>query len=103
MSDEANKREIIFDMPEKFGNYRMVCRIGYNYIINYAWWGHLQKQITYKPWPWSKPKQKWVEIDRCWWSTEVTSIDNLKKKAEDFYDEIVELTHRVFKKQIGIK
>lgn len=97
------KREITFDMPSKFGTYRVVCRIGYDSMIPYAWWGYLQKQEMRKPWPWSKPRLKWFEIDRCWWSSEINSIEDLKKKAEKWYDEIIEMTPRLLKKGIELK
>lgn len=89
------KREIIFDMPTTYGIYRVVCRFGYDIHVNYAWWGHLQQQVEYKKWPWSKPSTKWVEIERCWWSKEISNIATLKLNAEKLYDENVEMLRRI--------
>ena len=63
------KREIIVEIPNTT-DYRVVCKYGYHYIVNYAWWGHLEKKIFYKKWLlFGEQKYKWVEINRCWWST----------------------------------
>ena len=94
-------REIIFEMPKTYGIYRVVCRFGYDNTIPYAWWGHLQKQIEYRFL--FKKKIKWVEVDRCWWSSEFNSINELKKNAEKFYDEKVELLPRILNKAINLK
>lgn len=89
------KREIIFDMPSAYGKYRMVCQFGYHYIVYYAWWGHLQKQVISKRFPWSKPKEKWVEVKSCWWSSDIKTMQQLKDKANKFYDENIELHIRI--------
>lgn len=82
-----HKREIIFDMPETHGKYRVVCRFGYDSIVYYAWWGHLQKQYRYKLWPWSKPRFKWFEIDECWWSTNPLTMEQKKPIVKDNWKE----------------
>lgn len=98
-----NKREVIFDMPDTYGRYRVVCQFGFDHYIYYAWWGLLQKEIDWKLWPWSKSRKKWVEIDRCWWSKEITSLEQLKKNAELFYDENVELYNRITQRAMNLK
>jgi len=101
---EKDKREIVFDMQSTCGTYRVVCRIGYDYTIPYAWWGHIQKQIEYKRFFFfGKTKTTWVEIDQCWWSKEFDSIADLKKSAEKFYDERVEMLPRVKNKALSLK
>jgi hypothetical protein len=97
------KREVIFEMPKTFGVYRMVCRFGYDSFVSYAWWGHLQKQYSYRFWPWGKKRFKWYEVDSCWWSKEITTMEDLKKRAESFYDKNVELFHRLRQRAIDLK
>lgn len=96
-------REIIFEMPKTYGIYRVVCRFGYDYTIPYAWWGHLQKQVEYRFLLFGKKKLKWIEIDQCWWGKEFESVDSLKKSAEKFYDEKVELLPKVRNKAMNLK
>jgi len=92
------KREIIFEMPETYGKYRVVCRYGHDYHVDYAWWGHLQRQVLKKPLLWGKVKEIWVEVDKCWWSKEFDSMENLKESAAKFYDENIELPIRLREK-----
>ncbi len=94
-----NKREVIFQICDK---YRMVCRFGYSHIVPTAWWGYLQQEITYKPWPWSIPTKKWCEIDYCWWDRAINSMDELKKCSMDFYDEKVEMPQRIINKAMSL-
>lgn len=82
-------REIIFDLLSKYGEYRVVCQFGHHSFVNYAWWGYLQKKHTYKTF-WGKKKERWVELDRCWWSKEITSLEQLEKNANKLYDDFVE-------------
>lgn len=91
------KREVIFDMPNTYGEYRMVCRYGYSDIVYYAWWGHLQRQIVKKPLFWGKIKHIWVEVGKCWWASDINTMEQLKEKAAKFYDEHVELPKRLLK------
>ncbi len=99
-----NKREVVFDMPSTYGKYRVVCRIGYSYSISYAWWGHIQKQVEYKRFLFfGKKKQKWVEVDDGWWSTTFNSLDDLKKAAEKFYYDSVELLPSIKNKLLNLK
>ena len=75
------KREIIFEVQND-DNYRVVCRYGYDNVINFAWYGHLQKKYIVKKYLlFGKKIIKWHEIDRRWWSDEITSIEQLKQKA----------------------
>lgn len=94
------KREIIFDMPDTYGKYRMVCRFGYDNLIDYAWWGHLQKRITVR-FLFGK-KEIWHEVNQCWWSFDINSMEELKKAAYNFYDERVELPMRLKEKAMSI-
>jgi len=96
------KREVIFDMPDTYGKYRMVCRFGCSYIIDYAWWGHLQKEVMRKKFPWSNPTPKWIEIDQCWWCRKINNIEELKSAASKFYRETVELIPELKKKALSI-
>jgi hypothetical protein len=96
------KREVIFEMPKTYGEYRMVCRFGFNEVVDYAWWGYLQKLITKKPLFWGKPKQVWVEIDRCWWSFDINSMEELKKAATKFYMGNVEAPILLNKKAMNL-
>lgn len=96
------QREVIFDMPKTHGDYRMVCRFGYDHMINFAWWGHLQKKVVKKPFFWGKPKEVWKNIDQCWWSGEITSIEQLKHNATKFYDTNVEMPMRIIGRAMSI-
>ena len=96
------KREIVFDMPNTT-EYRVVCRFGFNSIINFAWWGHLQKKVYYKKWLFFGEKQwRWYEIDNCWFSKEKNNIEELKKSAIDFYDKKVLLKQRIIKRAMEL-
>ena len=97
-----DKREVIFDMPDTYGKYRMVCRFGYHDIVDYAWWGFLQKEITTNGFLWVKPKNKWVDVDQCWWCIDINSIEQLKSKATEFYHETVELVPIMKQKAMNI-
>jgi len=97
------KREIIIEVPNQtYGHYRVVCQFGYNNIVNTHWWGYLQIQTLTKRWPWSKSKLTWEEVDRCWWYKHPEDLDDLKRKAMDFYDENVELEQRIIQKAMSL-
>lgn len=96
-------REVIFEMPETYGKYRVLCQFGYHRYVNYAWWGYLQKQRVKKPLLWGKPKIVWDTIDECWWSKEMISMDQLKEYAIKFYDENIELPIRVNQRAMSLK
>jgi len=100
--DNSSKKEIFFNVPDT-EDYRVVCRFGYDHIVNFAWWGHLQKKVYYKKWIFfGCQKQKWVEIDSCWWSRDIKTRDDLKKAALEFYDESILLFQRLLTKAMGI-
>lgn len=99
-----DKREIVFDMPNTYGTYRMVCRIGYDSSIAYAWWGHLEEYVSFKRFLFfGKLVNKWVEVDKCWWSKEIDSVEELKKRATAFYELTIELCPRLIKKAVDLK
>lgn len=90
-------REIIFDIPNQ-SEYRVVCKFNASQDMRYVWWGYLQRKTPYKKYIWfGEVKYKWVEIKRCWWSTNIDSLDKLKKLALNLfyyeftiYEELVE-------------
>lgn len=98
------KREIIFEMPKTYGDYRMKCRFGYDYVVYYAWWGHLEKKIYRRKWLgiFGKLKEVWIEVDKCWWSFDIKTIQDLKKAAAKFYDERVEMEKRICQQAINL-
>lgn len=96
------KREVIFEMPDT-SEYRVVCRYGYDSMVNFAWWGHIQKKIYYKKWIFFGERMwKWHEVDRCWWSKEIETMDALKNAATKFYDETILLIPRLTKKAMEL-
>lgn len=98
-----DKREIIFDMPNTYGEYRVVCRFGYDSLVDYAWWGYVQKKVTFKLWPWGKGKELWVEIDDRWWDKEIKTLAELKEHAIKLYDENIEAPIRVRQRAMSLK
>lgn len=95
------KREEIFIMENP--DYRVVCRFGYDEWIDFAWWGHIQRKVKYKKWLlFGEIKERWTEIHQCWWSKEMTSIEDLKSSAERFYDEKVCLKKRIAKQAMEL-
>lgn len=96
------KREVIFEAPDT-NEYRIVCRYGYDSTVNYAWWCHIEKKIYYKKWLFfGEKKWKWLEIDRCWWSKEIATMDILKESALKFFDETVLLIPRLAKQAMEL-
>ena len=96
------KREVIFQIPD-MDEYRIVCRYGYDNVINFAWWGHIQKKAYYKKWIFfGEEKWEWFEIDRCWWSQEIDTMEVLKNSAYKFFDEKVLLFPRLNKKAMEL-
>lgn len=102
MSDK--KRIIIFDMePYKGNDYRVVCKFGFHSIINFSWWSHIEKKITVKKYWFFGPKiDKWVEVNRCWYSDEINSIDELKDVSIKFYEESIMYLDKVIEKAMSI-
>lgn len=98
------RREIIFDMPSYKGNdYRVLCRFGYDSFINFAWWGFVQKKVTFKKWGFFGPTiEKWIELDKCWWSKEINNREDLEKISHDFYDETVLRHDRIVERAMSI-
>jgi len=98
------KRIITFDMPKDYGEYRAVCRFGYNYFNPYQWYVHLENSTYQKKWPWSKPSLKWVEIDSAAIaSCNIESIDSLKRSAESFYRDTIVFWREVAQKAMDLK
>lgn len=96
------KREVIFKAPNS-EDYRIVCRYGYDSMVYYAWWCHIQKKVYYKKWIfWGEKKFKWQEVDRCWWSKDFESINDLEKSALKFFDRVVLLIPRLTKKAMEL-
>lgn len=96
------KREIIIQ-PKDTDQYRIVCRFGYDYSIDYAWWGHLQKKTKVKKWIFfGEEREKWTEIQRCWWSKEINTTEELEKLALDLYDENILLPKRLVQKAMSL-
>ena len=97
--------EKIFKMkPYKGVDYRVVCTFGDNNHITYAWWGYLQQKVKYKKYLlFGDIKEKWIEINRCWWSTDITNLKELKSKATKLYDENVCLGDRLYQEAINLK
>jgi hypothetical protein len=98
------KKEIIFNMSDYNGNsYRVVCRFGYHSFINMSWWGYIQKKTTHKKWTLFGPiVEKWIEIDRCWWSKEIVDRESLERSAINFYDERILLPDRMVERAMNI-
>lgn len=98
------KKEIIFEMPKTYGDYRMKCRFGYDRIIYYAWWGHLEQKIFRRRWLglFGKKQEVWVEINSCWWSSEIKTTQDLEKAATKFYDENIEVYHRLSQQAMNL-
>jgi hypothetical protein len=96
------KREIMFEIPDTT-EYRVLCRYGYDEIINFAWWGYVQKKYYYKKFIFfGEQKWKWVEIDRCWWSKSFENIEELKDASFKLYDQKVLLIPRLNKKAMEL-
>jgi len=102
MDKKQDKREVIFDMPSTYGKYRVVCQYGYHYLVNYAWWGYLEVELNRKRFPWSKPKSKWIEVEQCWWSKEIKTMEQLKEAATKLYDENIEMPIRMRETAINL-
>ena len=97
------KIEIIFEIPDN-ENFRMVCQFGYDSIIDFAWYGHLQQKTEVKKYLFfGKKITKWVEIDQCWWSFKIESVEHLKKCALKFYDEKFILLKRLLQEAMDLK
>ena len=97
------KREIIFPI-QGYKEYRVACRIGYSDLIPWAWHAHIEKRVAYKKYfLFGEIKYKWVEIDHCWFSKTIESVEQLKEKALDFYDEKILFIPRLLKKNICIE
>jgi hypothetical protein len=96
------KREVIFEVPN-MDEYRIVCRFGYSHTLPYVWWCHIEKKIYYKKWKFfGEKKYKWYEVDRCWWTKDIKSMDCLKKYSLDFFDDRVLLIPRIIKEAMEI-
>lgn len=97
------KRELIFEIPNN-DNYRVVCRYGYNNFINFAWFGHLQEKYFVKKYLFfGKKITKWHEIDKCWWSSEIESVDKLKEIALKLYEDNVMVRVRLDEEAMNLK
>lgn len=97
-----NKREIIFEIPNE-PEYRVVCRFGYNYLVAYSWWAHIQRKTCYKKWIlFGEITYKWTEVDNCWFTRDFDNREDLRKAALDFFDERVKRTERIRKKAMEI-
>lgn len=96
------KREIIFDIPDN-PEYRAVCRFGYECFIPFAWFCHIQKKRYYKKWLFfGEIRFKWIEVDRCWWKKQISTMDDLKKSAMSFYEETVLWMPRLVKQAMEL-
>ena len=97
------KREIIFEIPDN-ENFRIVCRFGYNRFIYFAWFSHLEQKKEIKKYLFfGKKITKWIEVDRCWWSSDIKSIEQLKDKSLEFYDEKIMLPKRLLQEAMDLK
>lgn len=97
------KREVIFPAPDN-DEYRVVCRFGYDSIVTWAWYGHLQRRISFKKWIFfGETKSIWTEVTRCWWNKTIDSMDELEDRALDLYDETIALPIRLKEKAMNLK
>jgi len=88
---------------KKYGNYRIVCRFGYDSIISIVWWGYLQREDVCKFWPWSKPKNVWTEIHQGWWDKNFNTMEQLKEAAMKMYKENGELPQQIVEAAMLLK
>lgn len=67
-------------------DFRIVCKIGHMGFLGNVWWSYFQRARRFKRYLfWGPTIAFWETFHECWYATEFSSLDQLRRRALDTF------------------